>query len=714
MKKISCLPLLMVLIISAASAQSRHADEGKTIDLPPTNPFFTKSTLPLQAPAFDKIKNSDFKPAMEEGIKQQSAEIGKIANNPAAPTFANTFVAMEKSGQMLKRVGQTFSVLTGAYTNPELQKIEAEEAPKLAANTDGIFLNTRLFKRVETVYKKRNQLKLDPESKRLVEYYYENFMLAGARLSEADKATLRKLNQEEASLRSKFNSQLLAGTRAGALIIDKKSELDGLSDAALAAAAQSAKANGHEGKWAIPLQNTTQQPQLQSLTSRATRERLFAQSWNRNEKNDANDTRATIARIAEIRSDKAKLLGFPNYAAWKLQNQMAKTPAAVDGFLSKIIAATTEKAKKEAADNQQVINDQNGGFQLQAWDWNFYAEQVRKAKYDLDDSEVKPYLEIDNVLRNGVFYAANLLYGISFKERRDLPVWQPDVRVFDVIDKDGKQLALFYCDYYKRDNKRGGAWMSNMVGQSYLMGTKPVIYNVANLTPPPPGQPALLSFEEVRTMFHEFGHALHGMFASQKYPSISGTATARDFVEFPSQFNEHWAMDPKVFKNYALHYKTGKPMPQALVDKISKAGKFNQGYSTTELLTADYLDLAWHTLPPGTKITDVDKFETDALHKAGVDLPQVPPRYRSTYFSHIWGSGYAAGYYAYMWTSMLENDAFSWFNEHGGLTRANGQRFRDMVLSRGNTEDLGKMFKDFRGHDPDIEPMLEYRGLVSK
>ena len=370
MKKISCLPLLMVLIISAASAQSRHADEGKTIDLPPTNPFFARSTLPLQAPAFDKIKNSDFKPAMEEGMKQQSAEIGKIANNPAAPTFANTFVAMEKSGQMLKRVGQTFSVLTGAYTNPELQKIEAEEAPKLAANTDGIFLNTKLFKRVETVYKKRNQLKLDPESKRLVEYYYENFTLAGARLSEADKATLRKFNQEEASLRSKFNSQLLAGTRAGALIIDKKSELDGLSDAALAAAAQSAKANGYEGKWVIPLQNTTQQPQLQSLTSRATRERLFAQSWNRNEKNDANDTRATISRIAEIRSDKAKLLGFPNYAAWKLQNQMAKTPTAVEGFLSKIIAATTEKAKKEAADNQQVINDQNGGFQLQAWDWN--------------------------------------------------------------------------------------------------------------------------------------------------------------------------------------------------------------------------------------------------------------------------------------------------------------------------------------------------------
>jgi peptidyl-dipeptidase Dcp len=706
--------MLIMSVIATAQAQAGHPDEGRSMALPPTNPFFVKSPLPLQAPQFDKIKNSDFKPAMEEGMKQQSAEVEKIANNAAAPTFANTLVAMEKSGQLLKRVDQTLNVLTGANTNPELQKVEAEEAPKLAANTDGIYLNTKLFKRVETIYNKRDQLKLDPESKRLVEYYYQNFTLAGARLSEADKATLRKLNQEEATLRSKFNNQLLAGTRAGALIVDDKSELAGLSDGALAAAAQSAKVNGHEGKWAIPLQNTTQQPQLQSLTNRATREKLFMQSWNRNEKGDANDTRATITRIAEIRSEKAKLLGFDNYAAWKLQNQMAKTPAAVEDFLSKIIASTTEKAKKEAADNQQVIDAQNGGFQLQAWDWNFYAEQVRKAKYDLDDSEVKPYLEIDNVLKNGVFYAANLLYGITFKERKDLPVWQPDVRVFDVFDKDGKQLALFYCDYFKRDNKRGGAWMSNMVGQSYLLGTKPVIYNVANLTPPAPGQPALLSFEEVRTMFHEFGHALHGMFASQKYPAISGTATARDFVEFPSQFNEHWAMDPKVLKNYALHYKTGQPMPQSLVDKINKAGKFNQGYSTTELLAADYLDLAWHTLPAGTKITDVDKFEADALRKAGVDLPQVPPRYRSTYFSHIWGSGYAAGYYAYMWTSMLENDAFAWFTAHGGLTRANGQRFRDMVLSRGNTEDLGKMFKDFTGHNPAIEPMLEYRGLVSK
>jgi len=714
MKKLSFLPLITILVITTSFAKGKHSNAGKSNDLPPDNPFFAPSKLPLQAPAFDKIKNSDFKPAIEEGIRQQAAEIEKIANNPIAPTFQNTLVAMEKSGQLLKRVSLVFNVLTGAYTNPELQKVEAEESPKLAANTDGIYLNTKLFKRVETIYQKRNQLKLDAESKRLVEYYYENFTLAGARLSEADKETLKKLNKEEAVLRTKFSNQLLAGTKAGALVIDDKAELEGLTDGAVEAAAQAAKSNNLAGKWVIPLQNTTQQPLLQSLTNRSTRQKLFAASWTRTEKGDANDTRATITRIALIRAEKAKLLGFPNYAAWKLQNQMAKTPAAVEDFLSKIITATTAKAKEEAADNQAVIDQQSGGFQLQAWDWNFYSEQVRKAKYNLDDNEIKPYLEIDNVLRNGVFYAANLLYGITFKERKDLPVWQPEVRVFDVFDKDGKQLGLFYCDYFKRDNKRGGAWMSNMVGQSYLLGTKPVIYNVANLTPPAPGQPALLNFEDVRTMFHEFGHALHGFFASQKYPGISGTAVARDFVEFPSQFNEHWAMDPKVLRHYALHYKTGKPMPQELIDKINKAGKFNQGYSTTELLAADYLDLQWHTLPADAKVPDVDKFEADALHRTGMDLPQVPPRYRSTYFSHIWGSGYAAGYYAYMWTSMLENDAFAWFKEHGGLTRQNGQRFRNMILSRGNTEDLGKMFRDFRGHDPDIRPMLEYRGLVSK
>lgn len=705
MKKfLSFLPLAAIAGIAVAGG-GRHQPE-KDPGLPVTNPFYAPSKLPMQAPAFDKIQNSDFKPAIEEGIRQRGAEIEKIANNTAAPTFDNTIVALERSGRLLNRVSQVLGVLTGANTNPELQKLEAEEAPKLAANSDALYLNTKMFKRIETIYLKRNQLKLDAESKRLVKVYYQNFVLAGARLSEADKETLRKLNQEEASLRTQFARQLLAGTRAGALVVDDPAQLQGFSESELKLAAKS------DGKWSIPLQNTTQQPALQSLVKRDTRQKLFENSWTRTEKGDANDTRATIVRIAMIRAQKAKLMGFKNYAEWKLQNQMAKTPEAVEQFLAKVGPPTIAKAKEEAADIQAVIDQQNGGFKLQPYDWEYYAEQVRKAKYDLDESEVKPYLEIDNVLRNGVFYAANLLYGITFKERKDLPVWEPTVRVFDVFDKDGKQLALFYCDYFKRDNKRGGAWMSNIVGQSTLLGTKPVIYNVANLTPPAPGQPALLTFEEVRTMFHEFGHALHGMFASQKYPTLSGTGTARDFVEFPSQFNEHWALDPKVLSHYAVHYQTHKPMPQELITKIKKAATFNQGYSTTELLAADYLDMQWHTLSADATISDVDKFEADALHKTGVDLPQVPPRYRSTYFSHIWGSGYAAGYYAYMWTSMLENDAYAWFVEHGGLTRANGQRFRDMILSRGNTVELGTLFRNFRGHDPDINPMLRNRGLI--
>ncbi|MEO6522168.1 MAG: peptidyl-dipeptidase Dcp [Mucilaginibacter sp.] len=702
------LPLLVMLTISTGSAFAQNGG------LDPSNPFFTPSNLPLHAPAFDKIKNSDYKPAFEAGMKQRLEEIKKIANNPAAPTFANTLVAMEKTGLLLTRVQETFDVLAGAYTNPELQKVEEEEAPKLAANSDEVYLNTKLFKRIEAIYTKRAQLKLDAESKRLLEVYYQNFVLAGARLSETDKEKLKKLNQEEASLSAKFSSQLLAGTKAGGVLLNDKSELAGLSDAAIEVAARNAKAAGHDRQYLISLQNTTQQPDLQSLTNRATRQKLYESSINRTERGDANDTRATIARMAQIRAQKASLLGFSSYAAWKLQNQMAKTPAAVESFLSKLVPAATAKAKQEAADIQALIDEQKGGFKVEAWDWNFYSEQLRKARFDLDENQIKPYLEIDNVLRNGVFYAANLLYGLTFKERKDLPVYQEDVRVFDVIDKDGSQLAIFYCDYFKRDNKRGGAWMSNMVDQSKLLGTKPVIYNVCNFTKPAPGQPALISASDVRTMFHEFGHALHGMFASQQYPTLSGTATARDFVEFPSQFNEHWAMDPKVIKHYAIHYKTGEPMPQELINKINKAATFNQGYSFTEILAAHNLDLQWHNLPANAPLKDVDQYEAESLHKTGLDLPQVPPRYRSTYFAHIWGNGYAAGYYAYSWTEMLAHDAFAWFQENGGLTRANGQRFRDMVISRGNSQDLATMYRNFRGKDPQIKPLLISRGLIKE
>ncbi|SKB63530.1 peptidyl-dipeptidase Dcp [Daejeonella lutea] len=706
MKYTSCI-ISAIVIMSQSTGLS--AQTVATLDK--SNPFYAPSTLPFHAPAFDKIKNSDFKPAIEEGMRRQMAEIRRITDNTAAPTFENTLVAMEKSGRLLSRVNAVLNVLTGAYTNAELQKVEQEMAPRLSANNDAIYLNTKLFKRVEAIYNQREKLKLDAESARLIEYYYKNFVTAGAKLSEADKEVLKKLNQEEASLRTKFGAQLLAGSKAAALVVNTKEELAGLTDAAIEVAARNAKTAGYDGKYLLSLQNTTQQPDLASLKNRATRQKLFEAAWSRTEKDDANDNRPVIARLAQIRAQKASLIGFPSFAAWKLQNQMAKTPETVEKFLAQLVPAATAKVKEEAAALQQVIDKQNGGFKLEAWDWNYYAEQLRKSKYDLDENEIKPYLEIDNVLQKGVFYAANLLYGLTFKERKDLPVYQEDVRVFDVYDKDGTHMALFYGDYYKRDNKRGGAWMSNMVGQSKLLGTKPVIYNVCNFTKPAPGQPALISYSDMRTMFHEFGHALHGLFASQQYPSLSGTATARDFVEFPSQVNENWAMDPKVIKNYAVHYKTGEPMPPSLLEKIKKAAAFNQGYAFTEVLAAHNLDLQWHSLKPGLPLQDVLKFEQEALTKTGLNIPQVPPRYRSTYFNHIWNSGYSAGYYAYSWTEMLADDAYSWFEENGGLTRENGQRFRDMVLSRGNTIELGKMYRDFRGHDPDIKPLLKSRGL---
>ena len=714
MKQLYLVPLVILLAILISFRKgSDNQYEGKN-DLSPNNPFVTASSLPYQAPPFDKIKDTDFKPALEEGMKEQLEEIQKIANNPAAPTFENTLVAMEKSGQLLTRVNNVFNVLTGANTNPVLQKIQEEVAPKLAANLDAIYLNSKLFKRVETIYNNRTKIKLDEESNRLIECTYQQFLLAGAKLSDADKSSLKKLNEEEAFLGAKFTNQLLAAAKAGALVVSDSSELAGLPQGSLEAFAQNAKANKLTGKWMIPLQNTTQQPALQSLSNRATRRKLFEASWIRAEKSDSNDTRNTITRMAEIRVKKANLLGFPNYASWKLRDQMAKTPAAVDEFFARLVPSATAKAREEAADIQALIDKQNGGFKLQPWDWNYYAEQVRKEKYNLDESEIKPYFELNKVLENGVFYAANQLYGLTFKERHDLPVYQKDVRVFEVFDKDKSSFALFYCDYYKRDNKSGGAWMSNMVGQSKLLGTKPVIYNVCNFTEPAPGQPTLLSFDDVTTLFHEFGHGLHGLFASQQYPTLSGTNVARDYVEFPSQFNEHWALDPVVLKNYAVHYKTGQPMPQALVDKIKNAATFNKGYSLTELLAAASLDMQWHTLSAKDSVQDVDRFEKAALQKTGLDLPEVPTRYRSSYFLHIWGNGYGAGYYAYLWTKMLEEDAFSWFKENGGLSRANGQRFRDMILSRGNTEEYGKMFRAFRGHDPDILPMQKAFGLPTK
>lgn len=704
----------MAMLAIFAACNDSGKNSSSTSSDSTSNALLVRSELPYQAPPFDKIKDSDFEPAFEAGMKEHLSEIEKIATNSEAPTFENTLVAMEKSGQLLGRVNNVFSALTGANTNDGLQKLQEEVAPKLAAHMDAIYLNTQLFKRIQDIYSKKASLKLDAESAKLIEYYYQTFELAGAKLNDSDKTNLKKLNEQEASLSAKFSNQLLAAAKAGAVVVANKAELAGLSEGDISAAAQAGKDAKQDGKWILKLQNTTQQPMLQGLSNRATRQKLYDASFNRAEKGDANDTRKTISEIAKIRTQKAKLMGFANYATWKLQDQMAKTPVAVETFLSKLVPSATARANAEAADIQAVIDRQKGGFKLAAYDWDHYAEQVRKEKYDLDENQIKPYFELNSVLKDGVFFAATKLYGITFKERTDLPVYQEDVKVFELFEENGTSIGLFYCDFFKRDNKSGGAWMSNLVGQSTLLGTKPVIYNVCNFTKPSKGEPALISFDDVTTMFHEFGHALHGFFGSQKYPALSGTSVARDFVEFPSQFNEHWALDPLIFKNYAKHYKSGELMPQALVDKIKKASAFNQGYSLTETLAAAALDMQWHKLTANDPLQDVDKFETAALNKTRLALSYVPPRYRSSYFLHIWANGYAAGYYAYLWTEMLDNDAYSWFEENGGLSRANGQRFRDMILSRGNTEDYNKMFKDFRGHAPDITPMLKNRGLPAK
>jgi peptidyl-dipeptidase Dcp len=679
-----------------------------------TNPLLTPSPLPFGAPVFDKIQDGDFPPAFDAGMKIQLEEIAAIANNPAAPTFENTLVALEKSGQLLERVSQVFNPLTSANTNPELQRIQQAYAPKLAAQEDAMFLNGKLFARIEAIHKQRATLTLDAESRHLIDFYYERLVRAGARLSESDKTKLKALNEQDAELSAKFATTLLAAAKGAALVVGDAKELAGLSKDEIDGAAAAAKARGLEGKWLLPLVNTTQHPALASLTNRATREKLFKASWSRAERGDANDTGAIISTLAEVRAKRAALLGFESHAAWSLADQMAKTPASVTAFLGRLIPQATANARAEAAAIQKVIDEQRGGFALAPWDWDFYAEQVRKAKYDLDSAELMPYFELNRVLQDGVFYAATQLYGITFKERHDLPVFQKDMRVFDVIDRDGSPLALFYADYFARDNKNGGAWMDNFVGQSKLLGTKPVIYNAANFTKPGAGQPVLLSLDDVTTLFHEFGHTLHGLFANQQYPSLSGTSVARDFVELPSQFNEHWALEPSVLKHYAVHYKTGALMPQALADKVRKASTFNQGYSLTEILGAAQLDMRWHSLPASAAAKTAAAFEGASLKESGLDLPQVPPRYRSSYFLHIWANGYAAGYYAYLWAEMLDNDAFAWFREHGGLTRANGDRFREMILSRGNTGDYATMYREFRGKEPTIEPMLRKRGIGGK
>lgn len=676
------------------------------------NPFSSPSTLPYQAPPFEHITEQDFMPALQAGIAAKRQEVARIAENPEEPTFANTYEALERSGELLNRVNLVFGAMTSANTSDYLQQVDEEITPQLTALEDDIKLNGTLFSRLDAVYQQRLTLQLDAESLRLVEVVWQQFRLAGANLSETSKTALKALNQEAASLSTRFTNKLLAATKAGALVVNDSAALAGLSEGDLLVAQEAAKARGLVKAWLLVLQNTTQQPALQALQSRATREALYNASVSRAEKGDDNDTRQLVLRLAQVRAEQARLLGFSSYAQWKLQDQMAKTPDAALGFMRNIVPAATARAQREAADIQQTIDEQQDGIPLAPWDWNFYAGQVRHARYDLDEAQIRPYFELNSVLEKGVFWTASQLYGIRFTERYDLPVYHPDVRVYEIFDADDTPMALFYTDYFKRDNKGGGAWMSNFVNQSTLLNSKPVIYNVCNYTKPPAGEPVLLSWDEVITLFHEFGHTLHGLFAEQRYPSLSGTETPRDFVEFPSQFNEHWASEPQVFKHFAHHYETGEPMPEALHEKIMRAEKFNKGYDMTELLAAALLDLHWHSLSAEQMPDAVDSFEQQALTADKINLPAVPPRYRSSYFQHIWGGGYAAGYYAYIWTQMLADDGYMWFVENGGLTRENGQRFREMILSRGNSSDLQQLYLAWRGHEPQIEPMLKNRGLA--
>ena len=675
------------------------------------NPFYAPSALPFSAPPFDVIRDEHYVPAFDAGMAEQRLEIDAIAAAQEPATFRNTVEALERSGALLTRVASAFFCVAGAHTNETLQAIQQEIAPRLSAHGDAIYLDPKLFERVHAVYAARHDGGLSGEALRLLEETHEHFVKAGAMLSEADKERMKALNAEQATLQAGFVNKVLMASREGALHVATREELDGLSGQEIVSAADAAKVRGLEG-YLLPLQNTTQQPLLASLRSQATRLALWERSLTRTEQGDAHDTRADIVRLAQLRAERAKLLGHINYAAWKLQDQMARTPENAIAFLDRLVPAAHASVATEAREIEALMAEQGETGPLQPYDWNFYAEQVRKAKYDLNEEEVKPYFELQCVFERGVLFTASELYGIRFKLRSDLPVWHPDVSTYEVFDGDGSHLALLYTDFYKRDSKRGGAWMNSLVEQSRLLGTQPIICNVCNYTKPAEGEPCLLTSDEVKTLFHEFGHALHGLFSDVTYPSLAGTAVARDFVEFPSQFNEHWGSYPTVFANYARHHATNAAMPAELEAKLRRTKNFNGGHALAEVLAAAEMDLQWHTLPADTLPQNAAEFEAQALARKNVAFQAVPPRYQSSYFAHIFGGGYSAGYYAYLWAEMLDSDAYAWFEEHGGLTRENGDRLRRMVLSRGNTVDPAELYRAWRGRDPEIGPMLAGRGIA--
>jgi peptidyl-dipeptidase Dcp len=684
------------------------------------NPFFSESTLPLRYPHFDKIQDAHFAPAFDAGMAQHLEEIEAIANNPEPPTFENTILPLEKAGEVLGRATSVFFNLVGTDTNDARKKLQADYAARFAAHRDAISLNPKLYQRIKTLHDQRESLGLDAEGVRLVERYHTNFVRSGANLSEQQKARLKEINGELAALGTQFSQNVLAEVNDSAVVVETAAELDGLTDEQIAGAAEAAKSRGMEGKYVITLLNTTGQPPLSQLTNRALRERIHKASVARGSRGNEWDNTGIVSKVLKLRAERAKMLGYDTHAEYVLADETAKTPEAVNAMLGQLAPAAVANARREGADLQAMIDAEQAAkgeptFKLEPWDWAYYTEKVRQDKYDFDESQLKPYLEMRSVLEDGVFFAANQFYGISFKERTDLPKYHPDTWTYDVFDKDGSQLAIFIFDPYARPSKRGGAWMNSYVSQSELEGTKPVVANHQNIPKPSSGKPTLLTWDEVTTMFHEFGHALHGMFSDVEYPYFSGTSVPRDFVEFPSQVNEMWADWPSILANYAKHHETGEPMPQELLDKVVATAQFNQGFATTEYLASAMLDQSWHQISDASAIPDASgimAFEAAALARNGTDYAPVPPRYRTPYFSHIMG-GYSAGYYAYIWSEILDANTVAWIRENGGLTRANGDRFRATLLSQGGSKDALQLFKDFSGRDPDIQPLLVKRGLVT-
>lgn len=702
--------LTLTACSGTATTQQAAASDTQTQGLQTENPLFQASTLQYQAPDFSQIKDEHFQPALEQGIVEQYQQVLKIANNPEAATFANTIVALETSGELLNRSSKIFYNLAGSNSNPTLRAVQGEMAPKMAAHSDNINLNPELFKRIETLYSSRNELELTPEAIRLIEKYHQRFVMAGAKLTDSQKQQIRLLNEEQSTLTNEFAQRLMRMTKEIALVVDDKQLLAGLSESAIKAAKADADASGHANKYQLNITNTTRQPVLSQLDNREIRQKVWELSSNRGLSGE-NETASLVARLAQLRSERAELLGYESWADYRLTPQMAKTPEAVYKMFGSMVPAVIANTRKEADDIQAMITKTGGEFELSPWDWAYYAEQVRKEKFDLDANSIKPYFEFNRVLEDGVFFTLEELYGVTLKPRPDLPVYHPDVKAYEMFDNDGSSMAIFYADYFAREGKRGGAWMSSFVSQSGLLNNKPVVVNVMNIKKAPEGEPTFVSYDEVTTMFHEMGHGTHGMFSKVTYPSLSGTAVSRDFVEFPSTFEEDWAAHPKVLANYAKHYETGEPIPEELLNKLLKSRSFNQGFDTLEYMSAALLDLEWHSLKAGEPLQDVASFEAAALKKHGVDLPAVPPRYKSTYFAHAFPGGYSSSYYAYMWSEILAADAFAYVQTQGGLNRQIGMKYRKTIREVGNSVDPMEAYKAFRGQEPTTQALLKRRGL---